>query len=375
MKKILSAILVSLVVAACSNTDSNQHQEDRNATHRQPRYARGFDIYEHEEYVEIILFNPWKDKDIVTRYFLVRNNEIVTPENGIKIKIPVRSVASTAVTQYEFISMIGETKSIRAICSPEITYNAKIKALYYAGRIENLGDAFNINREKMIILNPDVTFATLYNESSIHNQLNDNGGVTMVFDNEWTEQSILARAEWIKFIGAFYDKSDMADSIFNEIDMSYQEAQKAIVQQTRRKSVMVGYNYRGTWYTPGGKSFMGQLLKDANADYHYCNDTTTGSLPLNFETILKNFADAEVWIGAPTKTLSELIQMDERHNLFKAYRQNQVYSFLRRTNDEGANDFWESGVAHPDLILKDIIWALYPEEMAEYEPTYIIRCE
>lgn len=378
MRKAYIALLVSIVVmASCSKIGhGDEHTENSDAIHRQPKYAQGFDIYEHKEYIEIILYNPWKHNDIVTRYYLVRNNDIKTPDGGVKIQIPVERVASTSVTQYEFIALLGEIKSIQAICSPEITYNSEIKTRFAAGKIENLGSSFNINREKMMILNPDVTFATLYNESSIHNQLNDNSGVPTAFDNEWTEQSIIARAEWIKFIGAFYDKSDVADSIFNRIDLSYQSAIKTVSHNNdRKKSVMVGYNYRGTWYMPGGRSFMGQLLDDAEANYYYANDTTAGSLPLNFETVLKNFAYADVWLSAPTKTLDELLKMDERHNLFEAYRNKEVYSFLRRTNTTGANDFWESGIAHPDLILKDVIWALYPDKMLEYEPTYILRCE
>jgi iron complex transport system substrate-binding protein len=31
-----------------------------------------------------------------------------------------------------------------------------------------------------------------------------------------------------------------------------------------------------------------------------------------------------------------------------------VYNFLRRTTPSGANDFWESGVVHPERILRDL---------------------
>ena len=71
---------------------------------------------------------------------------------------------------------------------------------------------------------------------------------------------------------------------------------------------------------PGGKSYMAGLLADAGADYHYANDTTKGSLPLNFEVALNNFRHADIWIGSSANSIAELLNIDERHGLFDAAR-------------------------------------------------------
>ena len=118
---------------------------------------------------------------------------------------------------------------------------------------------------------------------------------------------------------------------------------------------------------------MGRLFVDAGADYFYANDTTTGSLPLNFETVLNQFSKADVWLNAPVASLPELLKMDERHRLFTSAQQGNVYGFWARTKPSGANDFWESAVVHPDLVLKDVIWALHPELLPNYTPIYLIR--
>ena len=139
---------------------------------------------------------------------------------------------------------------------------------------------------------------------------------------------------------------------------------------------MAGGNFKGTWYMPSGASYMGRLFADAGADYFYKNDTSTNaSLALNFETVLGNFHDVDVWLNAPTTTLSALMQMDERHGLFRAAREGRVFGFYGRTLPDGANDFWESAVARPDLVLKDLIWALHPQLLPDYESTYIIKVE
>ena len=52
-----------------------------------------------------------------------------------------------------------------------------------------------------------------------------------------------------------------------------------------------------------------------------------------------------------------------------------MYGFYGRTLPSGANDFWESAVARPDLVLKDLIWALHPQLLPEYQPIYIIKLQ
>ncbi|MCQ2344170.1 MAG: ABC transporter substrate-binding protein [Paludibacteraceae bacterium] len=375
MKRLTTYILIILLLSSCFSDGSSNYTSHSDATHLQPKYAQGFDIYQHDDFTEIQILNPWKKGQVAAKYYLVQSDTVVTPEDGIRIKIPLHNVASTSVTQYEFLSLLGECGSIKGICSPKLVYNHTIDSLFKTGKITDLGDAFNINKERLIMLAPDAVLGTFYNENSISKAIDPSTGIVTIYDNEWTESTILARTEWIKFIAAFYGKSSMADSIFNIIDSSYQTSLAILENITSRKSVMVGNNYRGTWYMPGGKSYMCNLLKDAHAYYLYENDTTTGSLPLNFEQVLTDFADCDVWLNAPVSSIEALVQMDERHALFRPVKTGNVFAFKQRVNASGANDFWESGIAHPDIILNDIIWALYPSLMPDYVPTYINKCE
>lgn len=105
---------------------------------------------------------------------------------------------------------------------------------------------------------------------------------------------------------------------------------------------------------PAGGTFMGQFFKDAGADYHFANNPSTSSIPLNIEQVIQQFANADVWVGADVRTLAELKAMDAKHTWFSAYQTGQVYHYLKRTLPSGANDFWESGVVHPERILRDL---------------------
>jgi iron complex transport system substrate-binding protein len=123
---------------------------------------------------------------------------------------------------------------------------------------------------------------------------------------------------------------------------------------TRKASIMSGMSWRGTWYVPAGGTYMGNLFRDAGAKYKYADNPSTSSIPLNMEQAIQDFAQADVWVGCEANTLEELATIDTKHTWFKAYQTGMVYNFRKRALPSGANDFWESGVAHPERLLKDM---------------------
>ena len=53
--------------------------------------------------------------------------------------------------------------------------------------------------------------------------------------------------------------------------------------------------------------------------------------------------------------------MDARFALFLAVRTGRVYNNNAKVNAAGGNDYWETGVARPDLVLADLISVIHPE--------------
>jgi iron complex transport system substrate-binding protein len=162
----------------------------------------------------------------------------------------------------------------------------------------------------------------------------------------------------------------LADSIFNDVSNRYNEIKLKAQGVTFKPKVMAGSNFRGTWYVPSGQNFMGKLFADAGADYFYSKDTTVGSLPLNVETVLKNFSKADIWLNCNFNSLDELLKSDSKHALFNPVKTHKVYNFNKRYLKSSANDFWESAVAHPDLLLSDLISVLHPDLLPNYELVY-----
>jgi len=363
--------LTILLIAACAyqphtNDATNQLAGDTVLL----QYAEGFTIVDYPNYRQLVLADPWQADAVLARYYLVKSDEIIIPDDGIKIKIPIEDMAVTAVTQIEFLNQLDGINKIIGVCSPELIYNHTVQTKYQSGEITNLGDAFNINLEKTLLLNPTIVMMSGFKQDDPYAKRVLQAGVSVVYNNEWMESTLLARAEWIKFVGALLDKSTDADSVFNDIAGRY-ESVKAKAQAVEHKpKVLTGSNFRGTWYMPGGKSFMAQLYQDAGADYPYADNDAKGSLPLNVEAVLKDFAEADVWLNCDFASLSDLVNMDKKHALFKPVQTGRVYNFNKRLLTSGANDYWESAVACPDLLLSDVISVLHPHLLPEHTLIY-----
>ena len=370
MKKILLIIIGIFVLVSCNNKSSNNKTVKQPLTQKLLNYATGFAVNNFEDYKEVIVFSPWKKGEIYARYYLVKDIKTKTPNDGEKIKIPLKTLASTSVTHLEFLSLLDEIQTITGVCSPALIYNSELQKNIQAGKITDLGDAFSLNVEKTLVLKPEALMTSGFNQADAAAQRIGQAGIPVIFNNEWMETSLLGRAEWIKFVAVFYNKEQLADSIFTDIEKRYNELKYRALNVSKKPKIMAGNNFRGTWYMPAGQSFMGQLFRDAGGDYFYANDTTTGSLPLNVETVLKNFAETDVWLNVNFSTIDELIKTDSKHALFHPVITRQVYNFNKRRLPSTANDFWESAVARPDLLLGDVIAILHPELMPDYEPVY-----
>ena len=372
---ILYLLVLSLVLDSCNRQSESLSVSEADST-LEIKYAAGFSISYYDDYKKVIVHNPWQAENPLAVYYLIENNDIQTPENGTKIKIPLQSLGITSCTHIEFLNLLGVLSSVKGSSSPEIIYNETLQQEYREGKLVHLGDAFRMDFEKLLLLNPDALMLTSYNSSADDNTRRlQNAGVNLIYNQEWMEETLLARAEWIKFVAAFYNKEKLADSLFNEMDKQYQQA-KLLAQQTDKKpNILSGGNFKGTWYMPSGKVFLGKLFLDAGGDYYYANDTTKGSLPLSFETVLLHQQHADVWLNAQANSLKELTAQDERHQLFDAVKNKQVYNFNARINDKGANDFWEGAVAHPDIVLLDVIWVLHPDLLPDYHPFYLRKLQ
>lgn len=336
-------------------------------------HATGFSVDYFEGYKRVTVYSPWTPGAVLARYYLSASPDTAVPSDGLRILTPVRRLVPASCTHYSFLDMLGELDKVVGLCEPKRVYNPTLRRAYRAGRVEDLGDPFRINVERCLLLKPDLVMVSGFNQYDERvNRLLD-AGTAVVYNNEWMESDLLARAEWIKFIACFFNKEALADSLFDAVARRYEALVERVAHETvDRPLLLSGDNFRGTWYLPGGRSFSARLFQDAGGRYLYQNDTTKGSLPLSFEQVYKKLGEADVWVGATGgNSLRELRAQDARYALFKPFREAQVYAFTNRVTEEGGNDYWERAVARPDELLADFIRALHPDILPEHRFIYL----
>ncbi len=336
-------------------------------------HAKGFGLSHMPGYTTVTVYNPWKPGEVYDTYYLVKSDTVTVPADGHKVLIPLQSLMSNSATHLGFLDRIGELDKVTGVCSADYIYSPIIRQGIADGRVKDLGDAFNLDIESLLLLHPQAVMTTAYNADDENSRRMKQTGLTLIYNIEWQEPTLLGRAEWIKFIAAFFDRSELADSLFNEVAQQYQDIQAKVTLQSLRPSIFSGQDFRGAWSMPGGQSYAAQLFRDAGADYYYSNDSTTGSIASNIEEALIHFNQADIWVGTQVSSLQALESTNGKYKLFKAFREGRVYNYNKRTNASGGNDYWETGVARPDLLLKDMVKICHPHLFPEYELTYMER--
>ena len=315
-----------LVCVACQPT-TNTSITDNTA---------GFTIDIHNDSTHITIYSPWQKGKVMQQLAFNQAYE---------------RIVCTSATHMGFISELGMMDKVVGVCRPNRVYNLSEEE---RERITDIGDDMQPSMEKILLLNPDLVILYTYAQGDPIPAQVEALGVPILYCNEWTETTPLARAEWIRLFGAIFGCSTKADSIFASVRDAYDEARRREGDEAKGESVMSGMSWRGTWYVPAGGTFMGNLFRDAGAQYKYEDNPSTSSIPLTMEQAIQDFAQADIWVGCEANTLQELAAIDSKHTWFKAYQTRQVYNFRRRLLPSGANDFWESGTVHPERILSDL---------------------
>ncbi len=329
MKRFLPIIGLLLCFAGCAKQSAEQGSVPAGN-----KYATGFQLTETDSGVVVEVFQPYM-RLLVTQ--------------------PYRRLATMSTVQVGFLYAIDATDAVVAVCNPELIFTP------LKGDEIDLGDSMKPSAERALQAGLDLLLAVNYGQyDNMEATRLEKLGIPTIYINEWQESSPLARAEWVRLLGALTGRLHEADSVFNEVEMKYKELknhQSSIINHQSSK-IVSGNNFRGTWYVPSGKNYLAYLFKDAGAEYPFYDDMRETSIPLTIEETLRYFHDADVWVGAGGNSLAELAQLDEKHTWFKAYQNGRVYNWRKQRLPSGANNFWERGVVHPEEMLEDVIHIL-----------------
>jgi iron complex transport system substrate-binding protein len=338
------------------------------------QYTDGFSIEYHNYYKVVTVKTPWPGAAESLQYALVQCGA-PAPESFLDeqiIEVPIKSIVTMSTSYLPFLDELGLLDRLVGLDDATYVSNPTVLKMAEEGKLTMLGYGSGVNVEKALELKPDLimTYGSGAPEYDAHPLLIQ-AGLKVAVNAEWLDTSPLGRAEWGKFIAAFFNKEADAEALFAEKAARYDELKALTADLTEKPTAFTATAYQGTWNVPGGDSFAAAFLKDAGAAYLWADDTSTGSLPLAFEAVFEKAKDADYWLNVGfVFTLDDLKAMDARYADFAAFQNGSVWNNDARTSPNGGNDYYESAVAHPELVLADLIKIFHPGLLPEHELVY-----
>ncbi len=364
IKYLIRSIILVLLFMSCRNQSATDKSETRKFNAKSLSYAKGFTTEYSGSLTKLTVQNPWEQaKNIKFEYLLSdkpNNNKSV-------IKTPVQKVVCLSTTHCAFISSLGRQSTIKGLTNTLLVNDTFLTKQIKQNKTINVGNEQALNYETILSLKPDVIFAYGVGPEvqSLYQKFSE-WGIPVVIVSEYLESTPLAKSEWIKFFGYFYDASSKADSIFNQVEQQYLNYKKIGSKITEKPMVMSSLPWKGVWYMPGGESFMANFIADAGGAYLYADNHQRESINLSIERVMLDGQKADIWIHTGMAgALSDIQNADERLTKLPPFNNHHVYNNNRRQNAYGGNDFWESGVMNPQLILWDLIRIFHPEVSAD----------
>lgn len=337
-------------------------------------YARGFSIEKAESGLTIIkVASPWPDAETALTYALVPKKKMAAmtlnkDDYDAIIAVPVERIVVTSTTHIPALEALGVEDRLVGFPDTKYVSSKATRERINAGKIKELGNNEAINTEMVLELNPEVVVGFGVDGQNKAYATLQQTNIPVVYNGDWTEETPLGKAEWIKFFAPFFEKEIKADSIFKRIESSYLEAKELAKTAEKKPTVLSGALYKDVWYLPGGNSWAAEFFSDAHADYLWNDTAETGSLSLALESVLEKGKPAEFWVSPAQFTAYKAMSTANRHYLqFDAFKTRNIYTFANTTGATGGLLYYELAPQRPDLVLSDLIYIFHPELLPEHE--------
>ena len=355
------------------------------------------------KYAEVTIANPWKEGTLLHRYILVPKGEegnktvarlAMQRSAGARcvtdtVRTPVENSAVFTSPHCQLLYELGCGQAIRGVCDlnyiniPDVKKRTASAGNHgSSSAIADCGSSMAPDIERIIALKPEAILVSPFENSGGYGKL-DKLHIPLIEVADYMEASPLGRAEWMKFYGMLFEKSDAkdskteissskagifqnkADSLFAKIEKEYLNLKAAAKKLPAGLSVLTERKTGSVWYVPGGQSTIGILLKDANARYIFSEDQHSGSLAMSPEQILAKAKNIDVWAfkyfeGKPLSR-SQLLQEYAGYKSLAAFGSSRIYQV-----DTSREPYFEITSFHPEVLLREFILLSHPADNARF---------
>lgn len=329
-------------------------------------YAKGFTVENCGKYRKITVSDPWeKSKGVGFEYYLVDKTTDIPKELTGKqvIRTPVSRVICLSTSHIGFLSALHEIPSLKALSGAAYVSDPEVLKAISSREISDIGYEQGINYELILSLKPDLIMAYGVGGevTGFLNKLQDLG-LNVILNGEYLEESPLAKAEWIKYAGAFYNKEKEASDYFSQIEKNYNLIRQKVAEVKTHPVVLTGLPFKDAWWMAGGHSNLATLIRDAGGEFLWKDNPSRESFVVSLEQVVMRSVKADFWINCGTvNTINELIAADSRFAAFPQVQKKAIFNNNLKLSSGGGNDYWEQGVVRPDLILSDLVKIFHPE--------------
>ena len=362
-QSIYTFILFSLLFLTSCISNKKTSLEAFNQDIYTPEYAAGFKILgaTNVQSTLIQVFNPWQGaKEVEMSYFISRNGEQApTGFTGPTIPAGAKRIVCMSSSYIAMLDALGQVNRIVAVSGIDYVSNPYILA--HKDSIKDMGP--EMNYELLLGLKPDIVL--LYGIGDAQTAITDKLkelSIPYIYMGEYLEESPLGKAEWMVVLSELTDSREKGIEIFSEIPKRYLSLKALTESVGQCPTVMFNTPWNDSWVMPSTKSYMAQLVADAGAEYIYKENSSNSSTPIGLETAYGLIQKADYWINVGSATsLDELKTVNPKFADAKAVRERTVYNNNLRLTPTGGNDYWESAVIRPDVVLRDLIHIFHPE--------------
>ncbi len=366
-KNLSLLLLLALALAGCHN--KSPKLTDFNRPVYMPEYASGFDIQgaEGRQSVLLTVTNPWQGADnVAAQLFIARSGEPV-PEgfDGQVLEGDAQCVVAMSSTHIAMLDAVGEIGRVVGVSGLDYISNPDIQA-----RRDSIGDVGyegNINYELLLSLDPDIVLLYGVNGASGMEPKLRELGIPFLYVGDYLEESPLGKAEWMVALSEVVGKRAEGEKVFAEIPARYNALKQRVAENALdAPSVMLNMPYGDSWFLPSTESYAVRLIKDAGGDYIYKKNTGNASTPVDMEEAYLLASAADMWLNVGmANSLGEVRAACPKFADTRCFRNGDVYNNNARTNAAGGNDYFESAVVRPDLVLRDLVKIFHPELVEE----------
>ena len=348
---------------------SQSNIDDFNLILYSPSHATGFRIIcaEGKQSTIICVTNPWQSaNNVETMLFIARAGEKAPSGfRGQVLQGEAKRVVCMSSSHIAMLDAIGAVESVVGVSGKDFITNPYIIAHRHS--VADVGYDGNINFELLVAQRPDIVL--LYGVTgacSMQSKL-DELGIPYIYIGEYVEQDPLGKTEWLIALAEIVGCREQGIAYFSQVPQRYNHLKSMAAAATSpQPKVMLNTPYADSWFMPSSTSYLARLIADAGGDYIYKRNTSNHSLPIDLEQAALLTTETDIWLHVEgVSTLQDLRQQYPKFANMPCVQRGEIYNCDKRRVLGGGNDYWESGVVQPDIILRDLIKIFHPELVSE----------